>query len=336
MSSLSAAAIPFSPAAPPPDTSSNEYFAQTGAAQDDLFDGFTPIDNSMRVRSDDDLFSEDFIPVQQPVVETQTSPRGRGRGEGGRSRGRGRGRGARDRGDAASNTPTRGSAHTEQAQAQAGGDAPESAPKGPRQEGVASVRGNRQATGGLAKPKLTEAELAEKMEKIKIKNASLTAAHARAQADEASFAEREEQAKQVAARRQKEERRDRQQMMGERERNRMRKLKAMEGREWDAEKNEDDFQRGGKFDKKGSFAGDKEDYTDGREYLYREGRATGRGLGRGGRGGKSQEQRAPAKEDFPALAPSKAPAAPAVDLMNPADRAAVKSWADQVESSNAE
>jgi len=196
------------------------------------------------------------------------------------------------------------------------------------------VRGDRHATGGVRKPKLTEGELAEKMARISIKNASLTAAHARAEADAASFAEREQQAKQVASLRQKEERRDRQQMMGEREKNRMRKLKAMEGREWDAEKNDEDFQRGGRFDKRGGFAGDKEDYDDGREYLYRESRGggadKGRGAGRGARGGRAQEQSAPKQEDFPALSagPAKEVAA---DNNDPAGTA---SWADQVESSN--
>ena len=207
--------------------------------------------------------------------------------------------------------------------------APEDAPKGPRREGVPSVRGDRQATGGIAKPKLTEEELAEKMARIQIKNATLTAAHARAEADAASFAQREEQAKQVSAQRQKEERRDRQQMMGERERNRMRKLKAMEGREWDAEKNEADFQKGGHFDKKGAFAGDKEEYTDGREYLYREPRGGSRGSRGGGRAREARGQAAPKQEDFPALPASNT----AVNSGGAIDRDAVKSWADQVEAS---
>lgn len=294
----------------------------------------------MRVRSEDDLFSDDFTPVEQAVVEQptpqpapQAPPRGRedeGRGRGqARARGRaGRARGGALTGSQPQNTQQNGQTPVQQEAA------PVDAPTGPRKES-ASVRGDRQGTGGVRKPKLTEDELAEKMAKIHVKNASLTAAHARAEADAASFAEREEQAKTHAVQRQKEERRDRQQMMGERERNRMRKLKAMEGREWDAEKNEDDFSRGGRSDKKGSFAGDKEDYTDGREYLYREpkGQRGGRG---GGRGGRAHEPVAPKREEFPAL-----PAAPKpiTKSQQSKDAAAdgnggVNSWADQVESSS--
>jgi hypothetical protein len=171
------------------------------------------------------------------------------------------------------------------------------------------------------------------MASISLKNASLTEAHARAEADAASFAERESQAQVASAQRAKEERKDRQQMMGERERNRMRKLKAMEGREWDMEKQEDDFSKGGKFDGKG-FAGDKEGYTDGREYLYREPRGGGgRGGGRGGAGkGRVGEAVVPRKEEFPAL-PEKAGTAGVKDTSLSSPAAAGKSsWADQVES----
>lgn len=288
----------------------------------------------MRVRSEDDLFSDDFTPVAQPVVEEPAPPPTRGRGESSRGRGRGRNRanGAPSRGGAPRAAQLKpDQAQNGQVQAQDVEAPPENAPSGPKKEAGSSVTGDRQATGGVRKPKLTEEELAEKMAAIQIKNASLTAAHARAEADAASFAQREAQAKQQATQRQKEERRDRQQMMGERERNRMRKLKAMEGREWDAEKNEDDFSKGGRHDKRGGFAGDKGDYTDGREYLYREPRGGGRG-GRGGerRGGRSQEQSAPRQEDFPALPPAKTPTA----SQKATDGGAGKSWADQVESSN--
>ena len=340
-SGLSANAPAFSPAPPPPDASTSDYFAQTGAAEDDLFNDLTPaaVDNSMRVRSEDDLFSDDFTPVQKPVV-SQTPPRTpRGRGDAPRRPARARGRGGRPGGnDSVQRQPAQQNGETE---AQEPASAPESAPTGPKKEVAPSVRGDRQATGGVRKPKLSEAELAQKMAAIQIKNASLTAAHARAEADAASFAQREEEAKQaarqqkeVAQKREKEERRDRQQMMGERERNRQRKLKAMEGREWDAEKNEEDFGRGGKFDKKGAFAGDSEEYTDGREYIYREprgGQRGGRGRGRGGGGG---EQALPKQDEFPAL-----PAAAKESKIEQAAKdgvasASVKSWADQVESSN--
>jgi len=168
------------------------------------------------------------------------------------------------------------------------------------------------------------------MAQISIKNADLTAAHARAEADAASFAHREKEAKHVAEQRKKEERRDRQQMMGEREKNRLRKLKAMEGREWDAEKQEDDFRSGARHDKKGGFSGDKEDYSDGREYLYREPKAS-RGNGGAARGGRAQEPAsAPKREDFPSLPPTTGSKTEAQSLSETTKPSG--SWADQVEA----
>ena len=286
----------------------------------------------MRIRSEDDLFSDDFTPVAEPVVERPSPERTRGRGDPsrGRVRGRGSGNAAPPRTSSGPNAPPKPTQQPDQVPTQHDAAPPETAPAGPKKEAISSVRGDRQATGGVRKPKLTEAELAEKMAQIQIKNATLTAAHERAEADAASFAEREQQAKVLATQRQKEERRDRQQMMGERERNRMRKLKAMEGREWDAEKKDEDFGRGGRSDMKGGFAGDKEDYTDGREYLYKEPRGGG-GRGRGGgRGATRAEHAAPKQEDFPALPVSSNPDATSQRTTD----AAVKSWADQVESSN--
>lgn len=335
--------------APPQDVSSMHTFTQTGAAHHDLFDDIVPVDDSMRVRSEDDLFGDDFTPLAQPVVEEvapapaptpqiQTQPsRGRGDGQrGARDRGRGRGRGAPvpRGGVAAAGSEPQISQQNDLLQSQHNPNPPEDAPAGPRKETHPSVRGDRRATGGNLKPKLTEDELAEKMARIQVKNASLTAAHARAEADAASFAERE----QVAAKKAKEERKDRQQMMGERERNRQRKLKGMGGREWDAEKEERDFGKGGRFDGKG-FAGDQKEYSDGREYIYREPKAErggGRGGGGAGRGGG--QDRLPRKEDFPALpAASKGGSRTETSAVDAAAAAAAPavggSWADQVESS---
>jgi hypothetical protein len=73
-----------------------------------------------------------------------------------------------------------------------------------------------------------------------IKNAALAAAHERSTADAEAFEAREA----AAAQRRKEDRVNRQQMMGEREKNRQRKLQALGGREWDAEKREEDFRIG--------------------------------------------------------------------------------------------
>jgi hypothetical protein len=361
---LSAAAIAFapsSPAAPPTDVSTYDEFAQTGGQEGDLFDDAIPVDESMQTRPSEDLFGDDFTPVEQPVfqktvveptttvpasvaqlatsAESQSVPQQpRGRGDGARGRGRGRGRGGRKEAQGQQSRAPTEPKQTEQTSndTQTPAQAPENAPTGPKKETIASVRGDRRGTGGVRKPKLTATELAEKMAQIQIKNASLTAAHARAEADAASFAEREQQAKAQSAQRAKEERRDRQQMMGERERNRLRKLKALEGREWDMEKNEDDFSKGGKYDKKGGFAGDKEDYTDGREYLLREPKERrGGGAGSGSRGGKQTQNAPPKKEDFPSL-PSKSTDAESKKgkdtsfFDNVANKG--KSWADQVES----
>ena len=362
LSAAATAFAPSSPAAPPPDVSTIDEFAQTGGQEGDLFDDVIPVDESMQTRPSDDLFGDDFTPLEQPVAEQtvveppaeqapveqpapgpapQSAPN-RGRGDGTRGRGRGRGRGGRKEHQGQQSHAQSEPRQTEQAtdETQTPAQAPENAPTGPKKETIASVRGDRRGTGGVRKPKLTETELAEKMAQIQIKNASLTAAHARAEADAASFAEREQQAKAQSAQRAKEERRDRQQMMGERERNRLRKLKALEGREWDAEKNEDDFSKGGKYDKRGGFAGDKEDYTDGREYLLREPKERrGGGAGAAARGGKpAQTQSAPKKEDFPSL-PTKSTDAGEAEPKKAKDtsffdNAATKgkSWADQVES----
>lgn len=89
---------------------------------------------------------------------------------------------------------------------------------------------------GRLQKKLTEDELTARMESIKLKNAALEEAHRRAEADEASFQQRE---KQEAVKRQ-EERANRREMDSERERNRQRKIKASHGREWDAEKPEEE------------------------------------------------------------------------------------------------
>jgi hypothetical protein len=117
-------------------------------------------------------------------------------------------------------------------------------PLGPRLP--AAVRGDRSGTGGLKKAKLTESELSERLAAIRLKNASLEAAHARAEADEQNYRERETQAQIDEREKLKKERQNRQQMIGERERNAQRKLKAMGGREWDLEKTEQEEDRGGR------------------------------------------------------------------------------------------
>lgn len=212
-----------------------------------------------------------------------------------------------------------------------------------------SVRGDRRATGGNQRTKLTDSQLAEKMAAARIRSEKATAAHEKAEADRHAHAERESKAEQEAAQRRKADRQNRQQMMGEREKNRLRKLKAQTGREWDAEKNDEEMARDGGRGGDRGFGGDNADYTDGREYIYREDRR-GRGRGGAGRGGgrgvgQSRSQTAPTRDDFPALPATEqntsatagaqsgaedrnAEAAPARGLST----GAIASWADQVES----
>jgi len=332
---------------------------------------YTPADmdeDSMRIRSEDDLFAEDFRPVAQPqpVVETQTreveqAPAGRGGvGFGGRGtssemrgsdRGRGRGRGGRGQvsaartggdttmprdqqpnGSSALHIAQPDSVNTESIEPVATNAPPTTAAAPTATATTPAVRGDRKRTGGTPHTRLTTSELEAKIAAIKLKNANLTAAHERAEADAASFAEREQQAAVQATQRQKVERRDRQVMMGERERNRERKLRGMEGREWDSHKGDEEVGPG--TDRPLTGGRDEGRYDDGREYIYhepREGdRGRGRGRGRGGRGDmKTRAQAPPRTEDFPALAPPPQQSMAA----NSVNREAVKSWADQVELS---
>ena len=200
------------------------------------------------------------------------------------------------------------------------------APDTPRAE---AVRGDRSRTGGLQQTKLTEDELTARMHAIKLKNVNLEAAHARAEADQASFHAREAEAQE----KRKQERQNRQQMMGEREKNRLRKLKAVGGREWDVEKGSDhaaEHEQDGRSQfRRGAYGGVVSNRSSGGERAdedtaelaeqaqarpgFREGgRGRGRGRGRGeadgGRGGRQTtqrrgdtEQQAPEAADFPPL-----------------------------------
>lgn len=98
-----------------------------------------------------------------------------------------------------------------------------------------AVRGDRSATGGITKPKLTEEELSARLEAVKLNNARREAAHRLAEADEASFQKQEAQEIQ----KRKELGVAREAMEKERERNRLRKLGAQAGREWDEGKEDE-------------------------------------------------------------------------------------------------
>ena len=170
----------------------------------------------------------------------------------------------------------------------------------------AAVRGDRSATGGINKPKLTETELSARLEAAKLNNARREEAHRLAEADEASFQKREAQASQ----KRKEEGVAKRAMEAEREKNRLRKLGARAGREWDEGKEDEHigsrtesrYRRGvhggiaytdeSQQHKNGDDAPRDQDYT-GREYFGQRG-ARGRGersrgeRGRGGRGGRGR------------------------------------------------
>jgi hypothetical protein len=219
----------------------------------------------------------------------------------------------------------------------------------------AAVRGDRTGTGGVKKPKLTEDELSAKLLAAKERSQNLSAAHARAQADAASFEERER----VAQRQRAEEAVNRRQMDNERQKNAARKAAAMGGREWDVEKNEEDFKisrggerrgRGGTMRAMNGTSVNRSDPSldDLSQYQWHEGRGRGRGdrgrgrgarVGRGDARGGARQPNVKAEADFPSL-PAPKPAKD--DKQSPRPIAARStsnvlspsgektSWADQV------
>jgi hypothetical protein len=225
-----------------------------------------------------------------------------------------------------------------------------------------AVRGDRTATGGIKKPKLTEEELTAKLAAAKTRSENLSAAHARAEADAANFAERER----AAAQKRVKDAANRKVMEGERERNRARKMAVMGGREWDAAKNEEDFKvasrgRAGAQYHRGANGGLRtgggESFDDDlSQYQWKEDRGgdRGRGRGRGRRGGRGVERGIGggrpdrrdggsgqadviADADFPSLPATTArraePNRSGSQVVSPTAGAA--SWADQVEVSEA-
>jgi hypothetical protein len=230
-----------------------------------------------------------------------------------------------------------------------------------------AVRGDRTATGGIKRPKLTEDELTAKLAEAKERSQNLSAAHARAQADAASFEEREK----IAQAKRAKDAANRKAMDTERAQNRLRKMAGMGGREWDSEKENDEFRargRGGGY-MRGAHGGVRYDRerrdpalegedVDLRQYEWNEDRGRGRGgrgRGRGGyrgrgdaRNGNASERRQPdvnAEAEFPALPET---ARPKNDVKKPPRPAQARStsdvltatggketWADQVESSEA-
>ena len=255
-----------------------------------------------QTRQPDDLFDDDFTPVSEPVpqsVQQRRSQRPKA-------------------------PPKNQSQKPQQApQAQI---APDSVPAdaippltSPDQTSKPppAVRGDRSATGGINKPKLTEDELSARLAAAKLHNAKREEAHRLAEADEASFQRREAQAQQ----KRKEEGAARRVMDQEREKNRLRKLAVKGGREWDEGKDEQDTrnERGSQF-RRGAYGGvayqsqgGSEQYGDPTDRGSARGRGRGRGRGergRGGRGGRGRgghengTQQPPAvqrEEGFPTL-----------------------------------
>ncbi|KAL4748685.1 hypothetical protein BDW72DRAFT_214600 [Aspergillus terricola var. indicus] len=303
--------------------------------------------------------------------------RGRGRGRGGRGRGArdsGLGSGPRrpnwalnDPGDAGVETGAKSREGEEKAaetsaEKEEPGHEDNGAAEAPR---IPAVRGDRSATGGVKKPKLTEEELSRRIAAAREKSAKLAAAHARAEADQASFMEREK----IAEQKRREERANRRVMDSERERNRLRKLEALNGREWDADKPEEQFSgRGGRGQYRRGMHGGVSGYTrrveepqgdgeldnDSQPHDYGHG-SRGRGRGGRGRGGRgrgghrgdkpdtpSQNKAAPPtpvitnEEEFPSLPggekKEKEPAPASGESLKPLSPVTGGTWADQVEA----
>lgn len=166
-------------------------------------------------------------------------------------------------------------------------------------------------------PKLTEEELSKRIAAAKENAAKKAAAHARAEADQASFLERE----QIAAEKRRKEVANRRVMDNEREQNRQRKLNAQTGREWDSQKTEDDYnpRGGGSQFRRGMHGGvsgyarrdfDERPSEDGAgDYT-----SPGRGRGRGGRGGRGRgPSRGPRGDRASSKEPSEKTATPSVN-----------------------
>ncbi|RAL17351.1 uncharacterized protein BO97DRAFT_5106 [Aspergillus homomorphus CBS 101889] len=330
-----------------------DEFAQTRGG-DDLFDDeIIPVTAEQQQQEQQSLQTEDLHDYQQSFEESITtttagyendlSPQGRTeiptRPRGAERRGRGRGRGGRGGRRGSQNTGRRGDAnvrinhnnHQRSAEGPGEGAGEEGENKSPVEETAAAereteqqagekpaegprvpaVRGDRSATGGIKKPKLTEEELSRRIAAAKENAAKVAAAHARAEADQASFLEREK----VAEEKRRQERAQRKVMDNERERNRQRKLQAFAGREWDAQKTEEDFNpRGGRGGFRRGMHGGVSGYTrrdfegqaadqpagePSEESRAESPRGGHRGRGRGGRGGRGRGGHRGPREDIP-------------------------------------
>ncbi|KAJ5686396.1 hypothetical protein N7536_009015 [Penicillium majusculum] len=289
---------------------------------------------------------------EQPVPRGETPQRGRGgeRGRGRRGRGKG-GRGGRESEQKRSESSPRkkntvNAPAADAREAGASKSKPEKTekpvePKEPKEETdtveegngedlaangaeaqrVPAVRGDRSATGGLRKPKLTEEELSKRIAAAKENAVKKAAAHARAEADQASFMEREQE----AAKKRREELAHRRVMDSEREKNRQRKLKAQTGREWDSQKREEDYdpRGGGSQFRRGMHGGVsgavRRDFEEAHSEEAADHPGGNRGRGRGGRGGRGRGSARAPQGDRPrkgladSIFATESPAAPGLD-----------------------
>ncbi|KAL8741771.1 MAG: hypothetical protein Q9190_005661 [Brigantiaea leucoxantha] len=304
------------------------------------------MDEFAQTREPDTLFDDDFTPITEPAAQ-QPVPRHNLTRDGHGDRGRGRGRGRAE--------PISKPQHPQNPTTPQRNNAPPTAPATDAEatpKAPLAVRGDRSATGGNLKPKLTEEELSARLEAARLNSAKREEAHRLAEADEASFQQREAQASQ----KRQEESRARRIMDQERERNRLRKLGAQGGREWDEGKEEQEPARGSQYRRGASggvayqgggyrgnnFGQTQEDDRSARGLGFRGGRGRGirsrggRGRGRGIQNGDSHVEilKPPPPNidtDFPALPNSKAGQA-TVEIPTFKSPAGEKqSWADEVE-----
>ena len=331
------------------------------------------MDEFAQTRGAADLFDDDFTPIAEPTTQNlepqQHSPQ-----RGGRNATTPRGRGyrrpsvntkSRPTASEQNTTPSKPS-HPDTSQAPSLEVRPitpsQQQPSPPQQRPPTAVRGDRTATGGIAKPKLTEDELSARLAAAKLNNAKRAEAHRLAEADEASFQQREAQASQ----KRKEEGVARRAMNAEREKNRQRKLGQQAGREWDEGKEEQEASQGSQYRRgvHGGVAydavrgrGTRNGYQDDGHKPVFDGRRGGQGPGGRGRGDRARggrgrgefnhgahdrtintTQKAPDPEaDFPALPtaskkkhpPPAHPSTKAETALSPAVAGA--SWADEVQ-----
>ncbi|MCJ1400583.1 hypothetical protein MMC11_003789 [Xylographa trunciseda] len=269
-----------------------------------LYRNDTDVDQFAQTRQPDDLFDDDYTPITEPIshIVPHAAPRSsypQPRGRGNQARGRGRGGFPRSADNTHNTHPTTKPVPnpTSTSITPNISTAAEASPATPLVDQAATtttspatnptapaptsspVRGSRLQTGGVQKPKLTESELSARLAAARLNNAKREEAHRLAEADEASFQHREAQARE----KRREEGAARRVMEGERERNRLRKLGARGGREWDEGKEpEEEKARGAR---RGMYGGVVGGVSGGR----------GRG-GEGGYAGRGGD--APAEDTF--------------------------------------